>query len=542
MICSQVLFHCRTSGQKYFHLLLPAACNFPKSTHTWQNYPLNWEESTYLATPIRFDAAVLAAKCAKPSALFGAYGECVALRVFGWLIIVNLLGKKSFDILTPAKGAPPGGVAKTVLAASMQHLKGRNTLAEKTSKAGVTTVSYILYGNGFKRCRTSPSHALSLITGASSYHYDSILVKEQKGFRKGKTINMAIYDMLYKVHNRMDKRLPMYALFMDLTKAFDYVSHKMLLKKLELYGVRGNVNDLIKSYLSGRSQMTQINIKTKTDTIYSSDLKPVQQGVPQGSVLGPLLFIIYINDIVYSTQHDMILFADDCTVLYDKKSDINNSICNIIDWLAHNNLQINLNKTKIINFKQRLRKGEITSDVKYNGETDNICNRLSQASYALYKLSKIVNRETVLIAYHSLVGSVLRYGIIFWGNATGAKTVFTSQKRCLRSICNLRRTDSCKQHFIDLKILTVPSLYIYEVSIYVYTNPNLFRRFERTRRCDVYRAHPCKTALFHKSVFAMAPQIYNCLPKTLRDIDNLAERFVYAENIEIWQTKPSVSS
>lgn len=375
---------------------------------------------------------------------------------------------------------------------------------------------------------------------------NDILATEQKGFRKGKNINMAIFDMLYTVHARMDKRLPIFALFIDLTKAFDYVDHGILLKKLERYGIRGNMNNLINSYLSGRSQITYVSKicqQSKTETIYTSGLSTVQQGVPQGSVLGPLLFITYLNDIVNSTKNKMILFADDCTVLFHNKSDISNGISDITDWLQNNNLQLNLDKTKIINFRQRKKEtiNNITNNGKaieesletkflglyldynmsWNTHIGSICSRLSKCSYLLHKLNKIVNRDTVLVAYHGLVASILRYGIIFWGNATGSNMVFKSQKRCIRAICNLQRTDSCKQYFKRLNILTVPSLYIYEVCLYVRTNLHLFRRFESTRRCNKLRAHPCKTALFHKSVFAMAPQVYNSLPDAICNITEL---------------------
>lgn len=385
----------------------------------------------------------------------------------------------------------------------------------------------------------------------SIYQYcetNNILVPQQKGFRKNKNINMALYEMLYKIYLRMDNRLPIVSLFLDLSKAFDCVDHKILIQKLEAIGIRGNVQNLLKSYLCGRTQMTQISRicpKTKVEIDYLSDSNIVHSGVPQGSVLGPLLFNIYINDIVKSINDQIILFADDSAVLYNNIFDINNSLTNIIDWLHNNNLQINLNKTKLINFKQRCRIHDhinITHDghkieetkvtkflglhldqnMNWNTHIDYVCNRISQSSYALYKLSKVVNRKTVLVAYHGLVVSVLRYGIIFWGNATGKEDVFKAQKRCIRAICNLKSTDSCRPYFKDLKLLTMASLYIYEIAIFVRTNLNLFPHVESARRRDQLHVHPCKTALFHKSVFAMAPKLYNAIPKSIREVDNLA--------------------
>lgn len=173
---------------------------------------------------------------------------------------------------------------------------------------------------------------------------------------------MAIYDLLETVLKNVDKRIPVSALYMDMSKAFDYVDHRILLDKLYRYGIRGNIYDLIKSYLSDRRQTTQISkicFKTKTEQIYSSDVREMRYGVPQGSVLGPLLFLIYINDMPDTIDHPMVLFADDSTVIFSRKNlksyeaDINKTLNTIIEWLTKNNLKINLNKTKLMTFQQR---------------------------------------------------------------------------------------------------------------------------------------------------------------------------------------------
>lgn len=290
------------------------------------------------------------------------------------------------------------------------------------------------------------------------------------------------------IYPRVDARQPSFALFMDMTKAFDFVDHSILLNKLEIYGIRGNALNLIKSYLTNRTQVTSITKicpRSKIETEYGSGPRIVKFGVPQGSVLGPLLFLIYINDLPNSTNDRMVLFADDCTVVYNNESDINRSICSIIEWLENNNLLINIDKTKLMHFKQKTnhkldtkveylgKEVELTTTTKFLGvHIDNnlkwqthiefLCKKISQSSYSLYLLSKKVSLPSLLVAYHGYVVSRLRYAIIFWGNATNWDKVFKCQKKCVRAMCGLKKTDSCREHFKKFGLLTVPSIYILE--------------------------------------------------------------------------------
>lgn len=246
----------------------------------------------------------------------------------------------------------------------------------------------------------------------------------------------------------------------------------------------------------------------------------------------------------------MTMFADDSTLLFNSdevstlEAEINSTLLSVVNWLQNNNLVINLDKTVLMKFQQRINYNldlnikykdkiineanvtkflglNIENTLKWNSHIDKVCSKLNQHSYALHMLSKTANRATVLMAYHGLVASTLRYGIIFWGNATGKDMVFKCQKRCIRAINNLKTTDSCKPFFKNTKILTMPSLYIYETSMFVKNNLHKFARVTSQRRCDLLQTVGSSTALYRNSIFVMAPKVYNKLPKSIRSEDNV---------------------
>jgi hypothetical protein len=328
----------------------------------------------------------------------------------------------------------------------------------------------------------------------------NILNPHQYGFRKGYSTEAAIIELQDRVLNSISSHEWCAGVFMDLSKAFDTLDHQILLRKLHYYGIRGLAHEWFANYLSNRTQYVYIRELDET----SSDLG-ITCGVPQGSILGPLLFLIYINDLFKSsTSAEIILFADDTNLLFRDKDlqmlerKCNLEVANVASYLAANKLSLNAKKTKLILFhtSQRPNKNDIVINLKINdipiervastkflgviidqhfswrSHIQETCIKVGRMIAVISRFKNFFPKNILKMMYSAFVMPYLQYGILAWGSVNTSR-LFLLQKRAVRIIENTQYKAHSDPLFKNLRILKLNDVFRHKlVQLYTKINKN----------------------------------------------------------------------
>ena len=315
----------------------------------------------------------------------------------------------------------------------------------------------------------------------------------QFGFLKGKSTSDGILNFVEYVYGKLNTREHTIGVGVDLSKEFDTVNHDILIRKLFRYGVRGVVSSWFRSYLAGRTQSVRVG-----DAISSK--RSTTSGVPQGSVLGPSLFILYINDVVnISVDPHFTLYADDTTIalsnsnLNDLVQDLNSNLNLFHTWTINNRISLNANKTSALFISNRSNVGNVPpitinnvvipycdcikflgvfldSRLNFSRQLQYVCSKVSKAAGIFFRINKLIPLNVLIKLYYSLVYPFILYGVLVWGGAadTHLNPLFLIQKRIIRTITSSDFLSPSQPLFYKCKILKLKDVYKLLIGIHMY--------------------------------------------------------------------------
>ena len=395
-------------------------------------------------------------------------------------------------------------------------------------------------------------------------HRNNILSNTQFGFRPLRNVEVAVSTMLDTILGLLEQKQRCLIISIDVEKAYDTINHRFLLHKLSHVGIRGSTLELLQSFLKDRSH------RTVYKSMISRDDAICQVGVPQGALLSPLLFNIFVNDLLQLPHHAKVFaYADDTTIIfpYDRGSraeldKINRCLDIICRWYEHNGLKLNLSKTQcmllqvgtkplqldlglrlrstpLISYKDidtlRILGVHFDSVLCWKTHCGSICKKLSFISAVIFKLKMLsVPRFILKRCYSALFLPYLIFAAPIWGFAakTHIQRLVTLQNNVLRTIFNLKSSESVLEIMKRERILPVKLIVRCQTTKLIHRLTQHFKEsfpthfhettLHRSRNRDdtTFFIPGVRLGIMQRSMFFEGIQHYNKLPRTTRLQEN----------------------
>ena len=332
---------------------------------------------------------------------------------------------------------------------------------------------------------------------------NNVIYNSQYGFRQNHSTELAVLEMVEKISDALDKKMFSVGLFIDLKKAFDTLNHNILIEKLKFYGIRGVASDWLISYLSNRKQFVNFNN-------VNSDYQTIKCGIPQGSIIGPILFILYINDMCNACKlFKFIIFADDTNIFIEHKNlqtlekILNDELHKLSIWFKLNKLSLNISKTKYILFgskkincdiviqidHERIERVNnikflgtyIDSKLCWNTHISHIEGKISRWIGIISRIKYKINEDIKLMLYNTLILPHFNYCCLIWGNNYPSRinNLIVMQKRIFRIIANTsyrEHTAPLFYRYCQLKLIDL---------IKFSTNKIMYKAFNNLLPCNI---------------------------------------------------------
>lgn len=385
----------------------------------------------------------------------------------------------------------------------------------------------------------------------------NVLTDSQYGFRSSRSTSMALIDLIEELTTSVDSKKYALGVFIDLKKAFDTIDHEILLHKMDRYGFRGVGLEWIKSYIENRQQFVQLGE-------YRSSRADITCGVPQGSILGPKLFILYINDICkVSSILKFIIFADDTNIFCSGENlqrlmeVVSTELEKLKLWFDSNKLSLNIKKTKYIIFGNKTidlnsqlmidktileRVDEYTFlgviiDQKFSWKAHikHVRNKVARSIGILYKAKHILSYNSLIILYNSLILPYMTYCVEVWGNTypTNLQPLSIIQKRAIRVVHKVGYLEHTNALFLRSNALKFMDIIEYKTAQIIYKArknvlprnlQDLFR--DREGGYELRREHNLKqlwgrTTLKSMCISVKGVKLWNGIPEHVKQSKNI---------------------